>query len=126
MRVVLKVYHNGHFKMVGKVFPVDGRSIFLHEESGNQSHFNLDCPGGIDEAVVDWLDRHGVQEVHHHKRGSEWALATAVTNLKDAPLQTSDGRSRRYLDSAVWEEIPFDYKVPWITDEVELGKKVKP
>ena len=124
MMVVVKMRHKGEAKMVGKIFKHGGVNIFLHEESGNQSHRNLDSPGGIDQEVIEYLRMMNVVEVHHYSRERGELYITDLDDLHDFGVnQLSDGRRRVYLPTHLWAKTSgkLPYKVPWIRDEVILG-----
>lgn len=129
MRTVLRVAYRGEPRMVGKVFEAspapDGEpeSVFYHAESGNQWHIQTDSPGGLDEVVIEWLRYHGVQAVHHHHRktGTLYVARLDEIELFGIPA-VWDSRLRIYLPRsgwAAWQQGPW-YRVPWITQIVEL------
>ncbi len=118
MHVVLQVRHKGKTKMVGKVFPVGKELIFMHEAAGNQWHINLNSPGGIDVAVIEWLLANKVDAVHHYDRDRNTLYVANTEDIDHYGVpQLSDGRYRLYLSAAGWAKYPGkpSYKVPWVT-----------
>src|SRR5687767_11282421 len=123
MQVVLKVQHGISAKMVAKVFePQSGVRIAMHEGAANQRHQNLDCPGGVDLCVIEWLRANNVREWHHWDKDNRVLYVADVEDiLKHGIFQSSGGRTRQYLPQSYWREYgQIGYRVPWITDEVVL------
>ena len=130
--VILEVEHNGDYRMVGKVMALTAhKSIFLHEERGNQWHRKLDSPGGIDDVVLTYLKRAGIKEIQHYSRDRKKlyiAPLVAFTRANTMAIeQTSDGRKRWYLPARYWRvEIHIPYTIPWITSTVKLTIQADP
>lgn len=126
LTVRLNVVHQGVSKMVGKVvpLPVPGArgvdAMFVHEESGSQSHFNTDSPGGVDVAVLHFLVENRVAHIVHISKGQNRIYHTSTaTMLFQGIRETWDGRDRIFLPTAAWmaHERPWFPKTPWASAE---------
>jgi hypothetical protein len=123
MQILLKVMHRGTPKIVGKVFPVDGFLICLHETTSgpDQWHYKLDSPGGVDYAAVEWMAQASVTMYHHIDRKRERMFSVSIEELQRHGIRESaGGRDRIFLPVTFWNEMDFDgkppYKVPWIPE----------
>lgn len=134
--VVIQVWHDGQYKMVGKTlvippYPVLGmgettpQPVCVHECAANQYHGKNDSPAGIDQVALDWLARMGIRYVHvyvrdepamgNNGRGVVW-IATVRDIARFGIREPSGGRDRRYLARAMWDRVitgPW-YALPWI------------
>ena len=118
--VVCKVWHDGEYKMTGKVIPARGSYVFFHAESGTQRHVKTDSPGGIDLKVLDYLDSAGVRAVHHFNRRTLTLYETYTTVIHALGTQGWwDNRLRLYLPLSYWARGALDYLIPWV-DAVRL------
>jgi hypothetical protein len=121
LQLVLHVEHRKQAKMVGKVFPVDLPDrglvpIFYHAESGTQEHHALDSPGGLDWAVLEFLQGNGIDTIHHFDNKILSLWITTVQDVLDCGIeQTWDARTRLFLPRRYWSQSVRWYSVPWIT-----------
>ena len=128
LKVLLKVEHRGESKMVGKIFTVDVPddglvSVFYHEaHEGTQEHIALDCPGGIDWAVIETLEHLGIEHIHHYDASTQRLYCTTRRELIERAVEAHwDGRSRLFLPRRAWTVAPCRwYAVPWVTKEMTI------
>ena len=128
--VALYVPHRATEKMCGRVCQVEGTWVLYHESNGTQYHFLTDSIGGVDVAVLNWLDVYGMTQIHHEittavvgRRGVAAAgvYVATVAQLRVAPLRTWDDRERHFLRTEEWEyRGPRTYTVPTRLRKVSL------
>lgn len=133
MQIVLHKRHRGESKMVGKIFPIAGTLILLHEESGTQRLHKHNAPGGLDVEALDYAASVNVDEVHHHQRNSPVVRVCRLGDVLAYGIEeTWDGRRRLFLPEHHWTERRFTYTVPWIKgvlvldDALGKGPKAAP
>lgn len=98
--------------MVGKIFPVRGSLIFLHEQSGTQKHWQTDCTSPVDVGVIDYLREIGVLVVHATRQRSKMLLVATPDLIASKGQRLGyDGRDRYYLPDAYWEKAERDYDI---------------
>ena len=115
--------------MVGKVIPtVEGTDIFYQEDKGTHTHVQLNSPGGIDVAVLDWLDGLGVTEVHHYnKRTRKLYMTTTETIRQNGIKSTQAGLTRYFLPYPFWKMSgKLNYVIPWCADRITLQHRPAP
>lgn len=118
--VALYVPYKGRAEMCGRVMRVDQWWVCYHESNGTQFHRKTDSIGGVDVAVLDWLDQHGVELFHHDFQPKDPAKAlaprglymTTVQALRAAPRFNWDNRDRHFLATAEWRYLPSCPYVP--------------
>lgn len=121
MNEALYVKHNGEAKMVGKTFAVDGETILFHEEKGNQRLAKHDCPGGVDEALVDYMVENCIERYFHKVRNHPEILVASIDDLITiGAVEKLDGRCRHFLPTAYWSVYAKKVVVPWVEDERTL------
>jgi hypothetical protein len=130
-RVALYVPHFRHPKMCGRVVErAPGIFVIYHESNGTQHHHKLHCLGGVDAAVLHWMQRYGIEEFHHEitalRVDPVGLYAASRALIRDhGQLRTWDGRDRYFLPTVRWRFQPVrDYAVPTQLPALALAEPV--
>lgn len=116
MRTIVKVAYKDRYRMVGKVFPLQGQNIFYHRKATHLADSDLDMAlRGLDKEVVIWLDSQKVTALHHDQHPDELYAIPIGLFIALADERMFHGRPRLYVPKESWRKhMKCWYKQPFI------------